>query len=131
MLCKKKPLNTLLMMLGSMHDVGLIGMLVMVFLWCTLNSYLLLMVLVMLMSKKIKDFFFIFYGVLDSWILSSFKCFCLYLYGKGFGHCFVFQMFLFVDTTCIKNIISSHSVTEVSAILFKYLLFSQAHVLGF
>ena len=42
----------------SMHDVGLICMLVMAFLGWTSNSYLLLMLLVMLMSKKIKDLFF-------------------------------------------------------------------------
>ena len=37
----------------------------------------------------------------------------------------------FVDTISVTDIISSHSITEVSAIIFKYLLFSQIHVLGF
>ena len=64
-------LNTLLMMLGSMHDVGLICMLVMAFLRCTLNSYLLLMVLVMLMSKKFKDLFSFSYSMVH-WIAG--KC---------------------------------------------------------
>ena len=47
----RTPLNTLLRMLRSKYDVPLVGMLVMAFLWCILNSYLLLMVLVMLMSQ--------------------------------------------------------------------------------
>ena len=38
---------------------------------------------------------------------------------------------IFVDTISITVIFSSHSITEVSAILFKYLLLSQIHVLGF
>ena len=38
---------------------------------------------------------------------------------------------IFVDRISITYIISSHSITEVSPILFKYLLFSQIHVLGF
>ena len=38
------------MVLGSMHDVGLICTLVMAFLQCTLNS-----VIVILISKKFKD----------------------------------------------------------------------------
>ena len=38
---------------------------------------------------------------------------------------------IFVDKMSIADIISSNSITEVSAILFKYLLFSQIHVLGF
>ena len=38
---------------------------------------------------------------------------------------------LFDDALSITIIILSHRVTEVSAILFKYLLFSQVHVLGF
>ena len=37
----------------------------------------------------------------------------------------------FVDAVSITNTISSHAVTEVSAILLKYLLFSQIHMLGF
>ena len=36
---------------------------------------------------------------------------------------------IFVDTISITVIISSHSITEVSGILFNY--FSQIHVLGF
>ena len=40
-----------------MHDVGLIFTLLMVFLRCTLNSYLLIMVLVILISNKFKDLF--------------------------------------------------------------------------
>ena len=43
------------MKLSSMHNVGLICMLVMVLLQCTFNSYLLLMVLVILISKKIRE----------------------------------------------------------------------------
>ena len=43
------------MKLSSMHNVGLICMLVMVLLRCTFNSYLLLMVLVILISKKIRE----------------------------------------------------------------------------
>ena len=38
---------------------------------------------------------------------------------------------IFVDIISTKDIISSNSKTEVSAILFKYLLFSQIHALGF
>ena len=38
---------------------------------------------------------------------------------------------IFVDTISITVIISSHSITEVSGILFNYLPFSQIHVLGF
>ena len=37
----------------------------------------------------------------------------------------------YVDTISITITISSHLVTEVSATLFKYLLFSQIYVLGF
>ena len=37
----------------------------------------------------------------------------------------------FVDKLSIAITISSDSVTEVSQTLFKYLLFSQIHVLGF
>ena len=45
---------------------------------------------------------------------------------------FVAIVFAFlVDALSINIIITSHSVTEVSAILFKYLLFSETHVLGF
>ena len=36
----------------------------------------------------------------------------------------------FVDKSRITITISSHLVTEVSATLFKYLLFSQIHLLG-
>ena len=80
----RKPLNTLLMMLGSMHDVGLICMLVMAFLRCTLNSYLLLMVLVMLMSKKFKDLFSFSYSMMY-WIAGS----CLFkIFWKMFAWCF-------------------------------------------
>ena len=43
------------MKLSSMHNVDLICMLVMVLLRCTFNSYLLLMVLVILISKKIRE----------------------------------------------------------------------------
>ena len=38
---------------------------------------------------------------------------------------------IFVDTISIADIISSHVITKVSVILFKYLLFSQMHALGF
>ena len=38
---------------------------------------------------------------------------------------------IFVDTISITDIGSSHLTIEVSAILFKYLLFSQMDVLGF
>ena len=40
---------------------------------------------------------------------------------------------IFVDAISITDtdIILSHTITKVSAILFKYLLFSQIHVLGF
>ena len=38
---------------------------------------------------------------------------------------------IFVDTISKTDIISSHVITEVSAILFKYLLFSKTHELGF
>ena len=41
----------------------------------------------------------------------------------------VFVIFVAIVSITIR--ISSHSVTEVPAILFKYLLFSQIHVLGF
>ena len=37
----------------------------------------------------------------------------------------------FVDILSIPIIISSHFVNEVTVTLFKYLLFSQIHVLGF
>ena len=37
---------------------------------------------------------------------------------------------IFVDTISITDILSSHAITEVSVILFKYLLFAQIHVLG-
>ena len=35
---------------------------------------------------------------------------------------------IFADTIFITFIISTHSITEVSALLFKHLLFSQIHV---
>ena len=38
---------------------------------------------------------------------------------------------IFVDTISRTDIISSHVITEVSEILFKCLLFSQMHVVGF
>ena len=38
---------------------------------------------------------------------------------------------IFVDTISIAVIISSHSINEVSVILFRYLLFPQMHVPGF
>lgn len=37
----------------------------------------------------------------------------------------------FVDTLFVTLIISSHRITELSAVLFKYLLFLKMHVLGF
>ena len=37
---------------------------------------------------------------------------------------------IFVDTVSITDVISSHSITEVSTTLLKYLLFSPIHVLG-
>ena len=37
----------------------------------------------------------------------------------------------FVDTISVTIFFSSHSVTKVPAILFKYLLFPKIHVLGF
>ena len=48
--------------------------------------------------------------------------------------CYTFFNIVFVlcvDTIHITSIMSSHSVSELSAILFKYLLLSQWHVLGF
>ena len=45
---------------------------------------------------------------------------------------FIATIFVFfVETISITIMISSHSVTKVAAILFKYLLFSKIHVLGF
>ena len=38
---------------------------------------------------------------------------------------------IFNDAISIKDITLSYVITEVSAILFKYLLSSQMHVLGF
>ena len=38
---------------------------------------------------------------------------------------------IFVDAISIAAIISPHLTTEVTAIIFKYLLFSQIHVLVF
>ena len=38
---------------------------------------------------------------------------------------------IFVDAISIAVIISSHSINEVSVMLFRYLLFSQMHVPGF
>ena len=67
----RKSLSTLLMLLGSMHIVGLICMLVMGFLRCTLNSYLSSMELVMLMSKKFKDLFSFSYSMVY-WIAVSY-----------------------------------------------------------
>ena len=43
----------------------------------------------------------------------------------------VIILVFFVDKFFIAITILSHLVTEVSATLFKYLLFSQKHVLGF
>ena len=40
------------------------------------------------------------------------------------------EFFIFVDTISITDITSSNAITEVAAILFKYLLFSQIHVVG-
>ena len=37
---------------------------------------------------------------------------------------------IFVDTVSITDIISSHAITEVSVILFKFLLSAQIHFLG-
>ena len=53
----KKTFEYTLMVLVPMHDVGLIWMFVIAFLEYTLNSYLLLLVLVILKSKKFKDLF--------------------------------------------------------------------------
>ena len=38
---------------------------------------------------------------------------------------------IFVDTISITDMISSHSITKLLVIIFKYLLFSQVHVLEF
>ena len=38
---------------------------------------------------------------------------------------------IFVDKLSITDVISSHVITEVSAILFNYLLFSQMQMLGY
>ena len=37
----------------------------------------------------------------------------------------------FIDTVSVASIISSHVITKSLAILFKYLLISQLHILGF
>ena len=58
--------------------------------------------------------------------------FLLYQYIEALLVTIVATVFvIFVDKISITIIISSHSVTEVSATPFKYLLFSQIHVLGF
>ena len=44
---------------------------------------------------------------------------------------FAIAFVFFVDTISMTVIILSHSITEVSALPFKYLLFSQIYVLGF
>ena len=45
---------------------------------------------------------------------------------------FVFIVFvIFVDKLSITDVISSHVITEVSAILFNYLLFSQMQMVGY
>ena len=51
-----------------------------------------------------------------------------------YDNCFLFGAIVlafFVDTIFTTDIISSHEITEVSATHFKYLLFSQVHMLGF
>ena len=45
--------------------------------------------------------------------------------------CAAIVFVIFVDAISIADAISSHSSTEVSAILLKYMLFSQIHVVGF
>ena len=45
---------------------------------------------------------------------------------------FVFIVFvILVDKLSITDVISSHVITEVSAILFNYLLFSQMQMVGY
>ena len=56
--------------------------------------------------------------------------FLTFLLGQFVGAVLVTFAF-FVDKFSITTIISSQLVTEVSAILLKYLLFSQIYVLGF
>ena len=52
----RKPLTTLLVILGSIHEFGLMCMFVIAFFQCTLNSYFLLVVLlVMLISRKFSE----------------------------------------------------------------------------
>ena len=54
----RKPLKTLLFILGSIHEIGLMYMFVIASFQCTLNLYFLLVVLlVMLMSKKSSECF--------------------------------------------------------------------------
>ena len=53
----RKLLKTLLVILGSIHEFGLMCMFVIAYFRCTLNSYFLLVVLsVMLMSRKFNKF---------------------------------------------------------------------------
>ena len=50
---------------------------------------------------------------------------------KSFITFFAIAFVFFVDAMSITDRISSHAITEESAILFKCLLFSQIHLLGF
>ena len=56
------------MVLRSIHDFGLMCMLVVAFLRYTLNSYSLLMVLVILISGKLKDLFPFSYSMCDLFV---------------------------------------------------------------
>ena len=111
----KKPLNTLLVVLGSKHDVGLICMLVMAFLQCTLNSYLLLMVLVILISKKFKDLF-PFSHSLVYWIAGPFL---FRISWKMFDWCFHGKR-AWLSSTCRLNVFGCMCIVRASAIALRY-----------
>ena len=110
----RKPLNTLLMALGSMHDVGLICMLVMPFLRCTLNSCWLLMVLVILISKKFKDLFSFSYSMVY-WIAGT----CLFkISWKVFAWCFDGKQ-AWLSSTYRLNVFGCICIVRASAIVLR------------
>ena len=66
------------------------------------------------------------------WKINQSLAFLLWKFIEAVLVTFVAVVFgFFVDILSIAIIISAHSVTEVSAIFFKYLLFSQIYVLEF
>ena len=110
----KETFKYILMVLGSMHGVGFICMLVMAFLRFTLNSYLLVMVLATLISKKFKDLFLFSYSVVY-WIAGS----CLFrISWKVFPWCFDGKR-AWLSSTYYLNVFGRMNIVRASAIALR------------